>query len=80
MKNKKHILISFCIPIGMRRSVECINIAKNRHPDRDASLSGCKGDSIFHFLPSDAFPWADRRASLTECRNRNKLFNSRILI
>jgi len=40
------------------------NVSSNvLHPVRDASLTGCKGETSRHFLPSGAF--------LTECRIKN---------
>ena len=41
MRNKKHIIV-FDIPLGMCRSVENNRTFLPVHPDRDASLTGCR--------------------------------------
>jgi len=51
MKNKQPMITEFCnvcISLGMSRSVEWIMSFKERHPVRDASLTGYKEQpSIF---------------------------------
>ena len=41
--------------IGMYRSVERNSASQKWHPVRDASLTGCKGETSENFLPSDVF-------------------------
>jgi hypothetical protein len=48
-------IINAYIPVGMYRSVEWENVINALHPVRDASLTGCKGGVLWHFLPSDVF-------------------------
>ena len=55
MKNKKFVTIGAYIPLGMCRSAEPESVSENRHPVRDASLTGCRNVASRRFLPSDVF-------------------------
>ena len=44
------------IPLGMQLSVERRNTPKKRHPVRDASLTGCKGRSVWSFSTERHIP------------------------
>ena len=75
MTNKKLVTIGVYIPLGMCRSVEPELVPENRHPVRDASLTGCRNVASRRFLPNDVFltEYVSDKQIMMQTQRRNLL-------